>query len=243
MDVVKQEYPDVSDIALIVRNDLFPQSIAREVLIASQRRGLNITFHKKYAVDATDYSELLQQMKNEKADWVFALGYTEDLIQFRRQMEEFSIAPPVLTMIAAPAYQEFIDATGPLAENITSSAWWHPAVEYSGKDFFGTTERFVQAFNDRYGKTPDYVEASAALGGALFQLAIERAGSFDSELVRSELAKIEEITFWGPVRFGKNGQNNTSAPLVFQIQNGKPVVIHPRGVATGQLKLGTASSK
>jgi len=41
-----------------------------------------------------------------------------------------------VTMIAGPAYKEYIDAVGPLAENISSAAWWHPAVRYDGKGVF-----------------------------------------------------------------------------------------------------------
>lgn len=242
MDVVTQESPDINNIALIVRDDLFPQSIAREIMMASRERNLNIIFHKRYAVGMTDYSMLLEKLEHAAPNWIFALGYTEDLILLRKQMYNFNIEVPVLTMIAAPAYQEFIDATGSLAEYITSSAWWHPAVKYSGNDIFGTTEQFVQSFENRYGFKPDYVEATAAVGGVLFQLAIERAGSFDGELVREELSKINETTFWGPIRFGPNGQNNAPSPLVFQIKQGEAVVIHPQGIATGKLKLAPTSS-
>ena len=238
MDLVKQTLPKIDSVALLIRKDLFPLSIAREVRISSQKRGMRVVLYNTYAIDASDHSLVLQQLKNLRPSWIFALGYTADLTLLRQQMADFGITAQVLTMIAAPAYQEFIDATGPLAENITSAAWWHPAVQYTGSDIFGTTENFVQIFQNRYGKLPDYVEASAALAGTLFQLSIERADSIEGEMVRNELAKINEMTFWGPVRFGKNGQNNALIPLVFQIQQSKPVIIYPAGVATGQLILG-----
>ncbi|WP_281558241.1 amino acid ABC transporter substrate-binding protein [Thalassomonas sp. RHCl1] len=238
MDLVKQTLPLTDKVALLVRKDLFPLSIAREVKISSQKREMNIVLYSPYAIDASDHSLALQQLKNLRPNWIFALGYTADLIFLRQQMAKLDITAPVLTMIAAPAYQEFIDAVGPLAENVTSAAWWHPAVQYTGSDIFGTTANFVQAFQNRYGKLPDYVEASAALAGVLFQLSLERAESIEGELVRNELAKINETTFWGPVRFGQNGQNNALIPLVFQIQQSKPVIIYPTAVATGKLLLG-----
>ncbi len=58
--------------------------------------------------------------------------------------------------------------------------------------------------------------------GALFQLAIEKAGSIDRDKVRDALAKLDVVTFWGPVKFGANGQINSLEPPVFQIQGGKP---------------------
>ena len=238
MDLVQQTLPKIKSVAILVRKDLFPLSIAREVVKSSQERGINIIFYEKYAVDTQDYSLQLQKLKKLHPTWIFALGYTEDLVLLRKEIASFNITAPILTMIAAPAYEEFIDATGHLAENITSTAWWHPAVQYTGNDVFGTTEKFIQAFYYRYGKSPDYIEASAALAGTLFQIAIERSGSVQGEQVRDELAKINETTFWGPIRFGKNGQNNAPSPLVFQIQDAKAVVIYPTKIATGQLRLG-----
>ena len=82
-------------------------------------------------------------------------------------------------MIAGPAYQEFIEAAGPLADNCHSAAWWHPAVRYNGKDVFGSTEAFNAAWDAKYKGEADYAEASAAAAGAILQLAIEQADSID----------------------------------------------------------------
>jgi branched-chain amino acid transport system substrate-binding protein len=45
-------------------------------------------------------------------------------------------------------------------------------------------------------------------------------------------------TFWGPVKFGPNGQITSLVPPVFQIQNGKTVVVHPAAIKQGEFKLG-----
>jgi branched-chain amino acid transport system substrate-binding protein len=141
-------------------------------------------------------------------------------------------------MIAGPAYQEFIDAAGPSAENVTSASWWHPAEQYAGKDIFGSTSNFVKLFHDKYKSDPDYGTASAAVCGALFQIAIERAGSLDRDKVRDELAKLDIVTFFGPVKFGENGQITSLEPPVFQIQGAKPIVLFPQAIKQGELKLG-----
>lgn len=233
---IKQKLPQVTRLAILARDDLFPLSIAREMAASALSRGIQTVFHEHYAIDATEYKALLRRLQASDPDWIFAAGYTTDLVQVRKQMAELGILAPVVTMIAAPAYQEFIEATGPLAEHITSAAWWHPAARYVGTDIFGSTENFVRLFRQRYRSTPDYVEASAALAGALFQIAIERANSTDGWKVRDELAKLNEPTFWGPVHFGANGQIDSLIPPVFQIQNGRPVIIFPSEIAQGVLK-------
>jgi len=141
-------------------------------------------------------------------------------------------------MIAGPAYQEFIDAAGATAENISSAAWWHPAEKYAGKDIFKSTENYVKLFRDKYKSDPDYAQASASVSGALFQMALERAGSIDRDKVRDELAKIDDVTFFGPVKFGPTGQITSLEPPVFQIQGSKPIVLFPQAIKQGDFKLG-----
>lgn len=240
-DLIKQQLPQVDKLAIIARDDLFPLSIAREMAVSAQKRGIRKIFYDSYAIGTSDHRAMLRRLQASEAQWIFAAGYTADLIQLRQQMAELGIAAPVITMIAAPAYQQFIDETGQLAENITSAAWWHPAAQYSGKDVFGSSANFVRLFRQRYSSTPDYVEASAALAGALLQMAIERAQSTDRQKVRDALAALDEPTFWGPVRFGSNGQLDSLTPPVFQIQNGKAVILFPLDIAQGVLQQGVHS--
>jgi len=237
-DIVRKRVPAAKRVAILARNDLFPLAIAQELEKSAKKRGLDIVYFEKYAIGTLDHASALSQIKAQSPDWIFATGYTNDLVLMRKQMADLKVEAPVVTMIAAPAYQEFIDATGKLAENISSASWWHPAVRYKGKDIFGTTENFVKLFEAKYKSTPDYVEASAAVSGALFQMAIERAGTLDRAKVRDALAKIDEVTFWGPVKFGTTGQITSLEPPVFQIQGGKPTVVHPSAIAQAELKLG-----
>jgi branched-chain amino acid transport system substrate-binding protein len=236
--IVKAKAPDVKKVAILARNDLFPLAIAQEMEKSAKASGIEVTYFEKYAINTLDHSASLSQIKSLAPQWIFVTGYTNDLLLIRKQMVDQQMKAAVVTMIAGPAYQEFIDAAGQSAENISSAAWWHPAEQYAGKDIFGQTSNFVKLFRAKYNSEPDYGQASAALCGALFQLAIERAGSLDREKVRDELARMDVVTFFGPVKFGANGQINSLEPPVFQIQNAKPVVLFPDAIEQGEFKLG-----
>jgi branched-chain amino acid transport system substrate-binding protein len=236
--IIRQRAPDVKRIAILARNDLFPLAIAQEMEKSAKDRGLEVVYFEKFAINTLDHSSALAQIKAANPQWIFATGYTNDLVLMRKQMTDQRIEAPVVTMIAAPAYQEFIDAAGKGAENISSAAWWHPAVRYKGIDIFGTTESYVKLFKDTYKADPDYAHASASVSGALFQIAIEKSGTIDRQKVRDELAKMDVITFWGPVKFGPTGQITSLEPPVFQIQNAKPIVVHPAVIKQGDLKIG-----
>lgn len=236
--IIKAKVPEVKKVAILARNDLFPLAIAQEMEKSAKAEGYEVAYFEKYAIGTLDHSAALSAIKALAPQWIFVTGYTNDLLLVRKQMVDQQMKAPVVTMIAGPAYQEFIDALGPASENISSAAWWHPAEQYEGKDIFGTTANFVKLFKAKYNSEPDYGQASAALCGALFQMAIEKAGSLDRDKVRDELAKLDVVTFFGPVKFGTNGQINSLDPPVFQLQGGKPVVLFPQAIKQGDLKIG-----
>src|ERR1051325_5184930 len=110
--------------------------------------GMEVVAAERYAIGAMDHSAAITKMRGVNPDWVYASGYINDLMLIRRQMNDLGLKAPVITMIAGPAYAEFAKTVGPLADNVTSMSWWHPALRYKGPDVFGSTE----AFNAAYAK-------------------------------------------------------------------------------------------
>jgi branched-chain amino acid transport system substrate-binding protein len=236
--IVTKRDPNIKRVAILARNDLFPLAIGNEMEKSAKKRNLEVVMFEKYAIGTMDHASAITQMRAAKPDWIFATGYINDLILIRKQMSDLGVTAPIVTMIAGPAYKEFIDATGPLAENVSSAAWWHPAVRYDGKGVFGSTENFNKVWEQKYKDAPDYAQASAAAAGEIFQLAIEKANSIDPKQVRDALAALDGTTFYGRVKFGATGQITSLDPPVFQIQGGKPVVLFPNYVKQGELKTG-----
>ncbi len=237
VDIVRQKAPGVKRVAILARNDLFPLALAQEMEKSAKQKGLEIVFFEKYAINTMDHSTALSLIKAQSPHWIFATGYINDLVLIKKQMGDQKIEAPVVTMIAGPAYKEFIDALGKSAENISSASWWDKAARYKGQDIFGSTENYNKLFREKYKIDPDYAQASASVSGALFQMAIEKAGTLDRNKVRDELARMNVQTFWGPVKFGPTGQITTLEPPVFQIQNGKAMVVHPAAIKQAEFKL------
>jgi branched-chain amino acid transport system substrate-binding protein len=236
--IIKEKVPSVKKVAILARNDLFPLAIAQEMEKSAKANGIEVVYFEKYAIGTLDHSAALSQIKSLAPQWIFITGYINDLLLIRKQMVDQQMKEAVMTMIAGPAYREFIESAGETGENITSASWWHPAEQYEGKDIFGSTANFVKLYKAKYSSEPDYGQASAALCGALFQMAIEKAGSLDRDKVRDELARLDVVTFFGPVKFGSNGQINSLDPPVFQIQGAKPVVLFPQAIKQGDIKVG-----
>jgi branched-chain amino acid transport system substrate-binding protein len=235
--LVHEKNTDIKRVAILARNDLFPLAVAQEFEKAVKAEGMEVVASERYAIGAMDHSAAITQMRGARPDWFYASGYINDLILIRRQMNDLGLKAPLITMLAGPAYQEFTQTLGPLAEDITSMSWWHPAVRYKGKDVFGSTEAFNAAWAKKYGGEADYVEAGSAACGAILQMAIDAAGAIDPKKVRDAISATDAETFYGHVKFGADGQITSLQPPVFQLVGGNPVILWPAAIKQGELRL------
>lgn len=233
----KVKAPNVKKVAIYSRNDLFPMALATSLEDAAKASGYEVIYFEKYPLNAMDHSAALTELRAKGADWIYVSGYTDDLIRIRKQMSENKVSAPVITMLAGPAYPEFTDSLGEIANGVTSVTWWHPALRFKEKDVFGSTENYVKLFSDKYKKVADYAQASSSVAGVVLQLAIEKAGSLDPEKVRDVLASTQFDTFYGPIKFGPTGQNVTADNPIFQIQDKKITIIAPAEVKAGEFQL------
>jgi branched-chain amino acid transport system substrate-binding protein len=234
--LVTEKNKDIKRVAILARNDLFPLAVAQEFEKAVKAQGLEVVTSERYAIGTMDHSAAITQMRAARPDWVYASGYINDLMLIRRQMNDLGLKAQVITLIAGPAYQEFAKTVGPLAENITTMSWWHPAVRYKGKGLFGSTEAFNAAWEKKYGGEADYIEAGSAACGVILQMAIEAAGSVEPAKVRDAIAATDAETFYGRVKFAPGGQINSLQPPVLQLVGGKPVVLWPDQIKSGELR-------
>jgi branched-chain amino acid transport system substrate-binding protein len=232
-----KQYPQTKKIAILGREDVFPKAMASEMKAYAEKAGLEIVFNELYPVGTLDHAASLSKIKAAKPDWIYVSGYTQDLVLARKQMSDLGVNAPIITMITGPAYKEFTDALGPLAEGISSATWWHHSLTYKSKDVFGSTTDFYKEFVAANKSDPDYVHASSAAALIALQMAIEKAGTLDKDKVREQLASLDVITFYGPIKFGPNGMNQSRELPIIQVQKGKVVVLYPEAIKQANLQL------
>src|SRR5262249_32594376 len=162
------------------------------------------------------FSNVLTQIKAANPDWIYATGYIQELVLLRRQMGNLGMNIPIVTMTAGAAFPEFGQNLGPLANNVTTNAWWHPSATYKDAYIFGDAQGYTKTFREKYKKDPSYLEAAATAGCEVLAEAIEKAGSTDAAKVREQLASLQFDTFYGPIKFGPSGQNAINSPMILQ---------------------------
>ena len=234
----KAEYPELSTIAVVGRDDVFPKVMADSMVKNAPGAGIEVVLSELYPVGTLDHSAVITQIKALQPDWVYVTGYTQDLVLFRQQMRNLGVEAPIVTMITGPAYAEVTENLGELAEGVTSATWWHHSVEYEGADdVFGSSQEFYDAVVAKTGSEPDYVHASSAAALIALTKAIQEAGSLDRDAVRTALQNLDITTFYGPINFREDGMNSARNLPLIQIQDGGPVVIFPDDVKQADMIL------
>jgi branched-chain amino acid transport system substrate-binding protein len=229
--------PQLKRLAVLGRDDVFPKAMAQGIAAAGKQAGLDVYYDQLYAVGTMDHSAALSAIKAGNPDWIYVTGYTQDLILVRKQMADLGVKAPIVTMVAGPAYKEYVDGLGPLADGVTSSSWWHHATNYKGIGVWPTTEDFYKEFVAQEKADPDYIHASCAAAAVILVDAIERAGSTDKNKVRDALAKTDVTTFYGPVKFSANGMNLPRDLPIIQVQNKGIKVLAPADIRNGEMTL------
>jgi len=233
----KGKMPNLKRIAVLGRDDVFPKSMAQGISAAAKAAGLDVVYDQLYAVGTMDHSASVSAIKAANPDWIYATGYTQDLILIRKQLSDLGVKAPIITMVAGPAYKEYTDGLGDLANGVTSSSWWHHATNYKGIGVWPTTADFYEEFVAKEKADPDYVHASCAAAVVVLQDAIERTGSTDKKKVRDALAATNVATFYGPVKFSANGMNEVRDLPIIQVQNKQIKVVHPADIKNGEMVL------
>ncbi len=235
----KEKVPDLKSIAVYGRDDVFPKSMAKAIAKSAKDGGLDVVYDELYSVGTMDHSAALSAIKSAKPDWVYMTGYTQDLILGRKQMKDLGIEAPIITMVTGPAYREFTDGLGDLANGVTSTTWWHHATGYTdGIGVWPTTDSFYEDFlklSD--GADPDYVHGSCAAAAEIVAYAVERAGSKDKAAIRDALAATDVKTFYGPVNFGDNGMNQGREMPIIQVQDKAIKILYPASISNADLEL------
>jgi branched-chain amino acid transport system substrate-binding protein len=232
----REKMPGVKRVAVLGRDDVFPKIMATSLVAQAKKQGLEIVFEGLYPVGTLDHLAALNSIRAAKPDWIYVTGYSKDLVLVRKQMADLKLEAPIVTMITGPAYKEFIDGLGPLAENVTSATWWHWSAAYKD-DVFGSTAAFTEAVRKKTGQDPDYVHASSAAALLVLAKAIEKAGTLDRDKVRATLGALDITTFYGPIRFREDGMNANRKLPIIQVQGGKPVVLDPQELRQATMRI------
>ncbi len=221
--------PKPKTVAVISANSFFPLAAAKGAVRYAKKLGFRVLAFDKYPADAKDLSPVLSKIKTRKPDILISAGFYQHALLVTKQAKELKVNPKILAFTVGAVLPDFRESLKKDAEYIYGPEWWIPEMDWKCP-VFGNTENYVKLVKEKYGYIPDYHVAGASNAGVLLQLAIEAAGSIETEKVREALSKLDTETFFGPIAFDKDGRNIKGYGALIQIQNGFPQPVYPRNI-------------
>jgi branched-chain amino acid transport system substrate-binding protein len=228
--------PRPEKLAFISADDGFSKTATRAGIARATSLGFKVVAEEYVPSGTTDVSSALTKIKPKLPDVIFSSAHYVEAIAVVKQSLELGVTPQGFGETIAPPTPDFVSSLGAAAEGVLGSTQWTPSTAGSDK-WFGSATDYVATFGKHFsGRRPEYHNAQATAACLALVLAAEKANSLDPSKVREELAKLDEQTFFGPLKFDARGMNVAKKMSVIQVQSGKPVAIWPKESAEAKLK-------
>ncbi|MDO8562931.1 MAG: amino acid ABC transporter substrate-binding protein [Candidatus Limnocylindria bacterium] len=219
--------PQPRRLAVLIRDDPFGIAAGEGAAKYAATKGYDVVFKEKFPANATDVSTILTRVKATTPDVMLASTLFQDSVLLTKQAKDLQFAPKLSGFTAGPALADFVSSLGKDAEFVYGSEWWLPSLNYTGA-VFGSTKDYAELVRKAKGYEPGYHVASGSMAGLVLQLAIEKAGTIETEAVRKALLALDPQTFWGPIGWDESGKNIRGTSIPVQIQGGKVTAVWPK---------------
>ncbi len=229
LDTAKGLNPRPKTVALLAGNQAFTLLAAQGAADHAKANGFEVVYNDKYPAPATDLSVFLTQIKAKSPDIVIVASFFQEGLLATKQMKELKLCPKMAAFSVGPEIPDWAKNLGKDAEYTVGNAWWLGNMGWKGPDY-GSSQDYAKRVQEKYGYPAGYHIASGTAAGHLLQMAIEKAGSAETEKVRAALLSMDVETFWGPTKWDATGKNVKGGQGVIQIQDGKIVTIGPERI-------------
>ncbi len=227
--------------AAIVGADILFTSLACEGFKKyCEKNGIKVVHFELFPMRLQDYNSLFLKVKAKNPDVLFVGSHLLVAMRTVKALKEINYSPKGIAFSYGPTVPKFVHDLKGDSEYVVAASEWTPSLPYKGV-IIGSAKRFAQGYFKKFGRMPDYVEAASAGGAIAQQLAIQALG-LTPPLKDRDRAKIVKWlhnnsvdTFYGKIKFDKDGANISHPALAVQIQKGKVKTIYPENVKNSDL--------
>jgi urea transport system substrate-binding protein len=179
---------------------VFPRTVNKIIKAQLKQRGGTILGEEYVSLGETDFNLIIEKIKQSSPDVVFSTINGDSNLPFYQQYKKAGIDPAKIPIFATSVAEEELQKIGEDA-----------AGHYGSWSYFQNLDtqkniKFVEAFKAKYGSdrvTSDPIE-SAYSQVYLWKLAVEKAGSFDTDKVRAAAINLTYETPGGLVKIEQN---------------------------------------
>ena len=224
-----------SSIAIISEQDKFFQDIKSSLLNKIVDYNFNLILDQVLPGYLNDLTEIIKKTKTLSPDLLIILANADYNIKVLEELANSKTDIPMVTINECVTDKDFQQENiNSIKDYIICSSEWHESLNYQD-DIFVNTNNYSKLFEDNYNYEPSskVVKSSAAV--LLYKNVLERADSFDKDKIQDALRNTDLMTFFGPIKFNKEGSNIYNQNLLLQSQENKNKIIFPEKFANGEL--------
>ncbi|WP_163167623.1 urea ABC transporter substrate-binding protein [Arthrobacter sp. Alg241-R88] len=201
---------------LVGSDYVFPRTANKIIQAYAAAKGIEILGEEYTPLGSTEFSTIVNKVRDSKADAVFNTLNGDSNVAFFRQYKSVGLAADTMPVVSVSIAEEEVPGVG--LDNVEGqlTAW----------DYYQTLDtpankKFVAAFKAKFGAervTSDPMEA-AYTSLYLWKAMVEKAGSFDVDKVQTAA---DGVTFEAPEGLVTvNGENNhiTKTPRIGKINS------------------------
>lgn len=208
------------------------------------KKGWNVTGVEIYPTGASDFSMGLLKAKKTQTEIInIWMDMPESAILLKQWYDMKLPALPFGSTLAAAEQPGFWKATEGKGEytlcNVVNAG-------NAPSNATPWTMKFYDAYTKRWNVEPEGLGCSSSyMAVYVLRDAIERAGTLDSDNVVAELEKTDVMGVYGRLRFDPKSHQvipsldpkEGAVGTILQWQAGKRIVVFPKSIATGEIKL------
>ncbi len=213
----------------------FPTAVAEGARRHLEELGIEVLSLESYPKDIQDASAIMTKFRELDPDVFIGGGHYNDAVLFVNAAQELGFVPDGMLITVGPSNPKLIEELGDDVEGVLGPTQWEPVMAYEGS-YFGRASDYAAYFESLWGELPVYQAASSTAAALALHLAIEAAGSTDTDAVREALRVLEVETFFGPVAFDDRGVNVAKSMGTIQVQDGAVQVVAPAAAASAELR-------
>ena len=205
-------------VAVIDDSTAYGQGLADEFEHAAKAAGAQIVAHEHTNDKAVDFSALLTSIKGKNPDAIFFGGYDQQAGPMAKQMQTLGMKAILMggeTMNST----KFIDLAGPAAEGQIAST---PGAALDSRP---GGKAFADKYKAQFGQDVGLYAPYFYDGVMLIAAAMKAANSTDPAKYLPALAKINHPGVTASIQFDAQGDLTHGLMTIWQVKNGKWVVI------------------
>jgi branched-chain amino acid transport system substrate-binding protein len=234
IDMALAQNPKPATAAVLTADDPFSVEVAEATRKYAESKGLQVVYYQKYPNAATELRAPLTEAKAKNPDFLLNSGHLQESLAIMQQSKELGFSPKGFAFSVGPSIQDFQTTLKGDANFVFGGTQWTSVMKFQGEDLFKTPEAYNSQYMEKFKYEPAYQAADATASGVAYAKALEAAGSLDPKAVRDAIAKLDFMSFYGPIKFDERGINTYKAMAVEQWQDGKKVTVWPADAANAK---------